>query len=207
MQTEPETRKPEYKRERVAMILRLVGWIAVWLQIALAAASALMLVLAISGRNFNQAITPAPETGVDNLAAGTTPGLGIGVFWAFCGILALLFGAYLAFRQTRFARRLRDPHHILHPKKTEVLRVLRLGIIVGLVGMLLTILGGGATLAVLLSKSISQPQGVAIYNPARLIRSLDIFVAMANMNGIAANFIGTVASLGLYNWLHEQQSS
>ncbi|MFB2981812.1 DUF3611 family protein [Microseira sp. BLCC-F43] len=206
MQTEPETRKAEYKRERVAMILRLVGWIALWLQIALAAASSLMLVLAISGRNFNQAVTPAPETGVVNSGGGTTPGLGIGVFWAFCGILALLFGAYLAFRQTRFARRLRNPNHILHPKKTEVMRVLRLGVIVGLVGMLLTILGGGATLGVLLSKSISQPQGVAIYNPARFIRSLDIFVAMANMNGIAANFVGTVASLGLYNWLDNQQS-
>ncbi len=207
MQTEPETRTAEYKRERVAMILRLVGWIAVWLQIALAAASALMLVLAISGRNFNQAVTPAPETGVVNSTGGTTPGIGIGVFWAFCGILALLFGAYLAFRQTRFARRLRNPNQIIHPKKTEVLRVLRLGIIVGLVGMLLTILGCGATLGVLLSKSISQPQGVAIYNPARIIRSLDIFVAMANMNGIAANFVGTVASLGLYNWLHHQHSS
>lgn len=202
MQTETPT--AEYKRERVATILRLVGWIALWIQIALGAASSLLLVLAISGRNFNQAVTSVPGTGVVNSGGGTTPGIGIGIFWAFCGILALLFGVYLAFRQTRFARRLRNPNHSLHPKKTEVMRVLRLGVIAGLVGMLIAILGGGATLGVLLSKSIAQPQGVAIYDPNRIIRSLDIFVAMANMNGIAANFVGTVASLGLYNWLHHQ---
>jgi hypothetical protein len=79
-----------------------------------------------------------------------------------------------------------------------------LGAIAGLVGMLLTILGGGATLGVLLAKSIAQPQGVAIYDPNRIIRSLDIFVAMANMNGIAAHFIGTATSLGLLNWLYRQ---
>lgn len=37
----------------------------------------------------------------------------------------------------------------------------------------------------LLSKSIAQPQGVAIYDPTRIIRALDIFVAIANMSGIA----------------------
>lgn len=76
--------------------------------------------------------------------------------------------------------------------------------IVGLIGMLLSILGGGATLGVLLSKSVAQPQGVAIYDPTRIIRSLDIFVALANMNAIAAHFVGTVTSLSLLNWLHRQ---
>jgi len=89
-----------------------------------------------------------------------------------------------------------------HPAKSEVMNVLRLGAIVGLVGMLLTILGGGATLGVLLSKAISQPQGVAIYDPTRMIRSIDIMVAMANMSGIAANFVGAVASLSVFEWLH-----
>ncbi|GAB1539440.1 hypothetical protein NUACC21_21060 [Scytonema sp. NUACC21] len=82
------------------------------------------------------------------------------------------------------------------------MQLLRIGVIAHLVGMLLFILGGGAGLGVLLSKSIAQPQGVAIYDPSRIIRSLDIFVAMSNMNGIAAHFIGTVTSLGLFNWLY-----
>lgn len=200
-----ETHTPNPKLDKVARILRLVGWIGVSVQLALAAASSLMILFAVGGRNFNQTVAPVRPgfgVGVNEVAEVTTPGIGIGIFWAVCGILVLLFNVYLAFRQTRFARRLRHPNPAIHPPKTEVLRVLRLGIIVGLAGMLCTILGGGATLGVLLSKSIAQPQGVAIYDPSRIIRSLDIFVAMANMNAIAAHFVGVVASLGLFNWLH-----
>lgn len=207
MQTDAEAASLSSKLDRVATVLRLAGWLGFWIQLGLAAASGLMLVFAIGGRNFSQsapAIAPMPGAGIQPVEAGTTPGLGIGVFWAVCGILALLVSIYLAFRQTRFAKRLRHPNSAIHPKRAEVLRVLRLSVIVGLVGMLLTILGGGATLGVLLSKSIAQPQGVAIYDPNRIIRSLDIFVAMANMNGIAAHFVGTVAALGLFNWLHNE---
>mgnify|MGYP002780796667 CR=1 FL=1 len=80
--------------------------------------------------------------------------------------------------------------------------MLRLGVITGLIGMLLTILGMGATIGVLLAKSIAQPQGVAIYDPNRIIRSLDVFVAAANTTGVAAHFVGVVVSLGMFNWLH-----
>jgi hypothetical protein len=127
--------------------------------------------LAISGRNFNQSTT-SPTTvapGVNNVTQTTTPGIGIGLFWAICGIIVLLFNVYLAFRQSRFAKRLRNPNISLHPKKAEVMQVLRLGIILGFIGMFLNILGGGASIGVLLSKSIAQPQGVAIYDPNRII--------------------------------------
>ncbi len=202
MLAESETRQHDAKR--VATILRLVGWIGLWLQLGLGVAAGLTLVFAISGRSFSQAITPNPTAEAVNFSIGTTPGIGIGIFWAVCGILVLLVSVYLSFRETRFAKRLRNPDRNLHPKKAEVMQILRLGVIVGLVGMLLTILGGGATLGVLLAKSVAQPQGVAIYDPNRIIRALDIFVALANMNGIAAHFVGTVASLGLYDWLHRQ---
>lgn len=207
MQTTPETTKTfSSKLERVANILRLVGWAGVWVQLVFAAASALFLILAISGRNFNQAIAPAtqvvPGVGVSNSLGQAIPG--IGIFWAIAGILVLLFNVTLAFRQTRFAKRLRHPDPRIHPRKEQIMQALRLGIIVGLVGMLLTILGGGASLGMLLAKSIAQPQGVAIYDPNRIIRSLDVFIAMANMNGITAHFIATVASLGLFNWLYRQ---
>ncbi|NMG07599.1 DUF3611 family protein [Brasilonema sp. UFV-L1] len=201
IQSEEGTFNP--KIERIANILRLVGWVSFWLELGLGAAASLMLIFAISGRNFSQALTPpTPGVGVSSYTQGTTPGLSFSIFWAVCGILALLFSLYLAFRLTRFARRLRNPNPDIHPKKAQVIQLLQIGVIAGLVGMLLFILGGGAGLGVLLSKSIAQPQGVAIYDPSRIIRSLDIFVAMANMTGIAAHFITTVSSLGLYNWLH-----
>ena len=195
----------ELKLEKVGNILRLTGWIGFCVQIGFGAISLLMVVFAIAGQNFSQAttltrgITPGVAVPVNQ---GVTPGLGVGIFWSVCGLLALLAGIYLAFRQTRLAVRLRHEDTMKHPNKAQVMTVLRLGAIVGLVGMLLTILGGGASLAVLFSKSIAQPQGVAIYDPTRMIRSIDIMVAMANMSGIAARFVGTVASLSVFEWLH-----
>lgn len=189
------------KQERIANILRLGGWASFWLQLALGAACVLLLIFAVSGRSFNQAVTndvvvPGVRAATQNTDS-TTPGLGISMFWAGCGILALLLGIYVAFRLTRFGRRLRNPNPEIHPKKAEVMKILRIGVIVGLIGILLTILGGGSSLGVLLAKSVAQPQGVAIYDPTRIIRPLDIFVAMANMCGIAAHFIGTITTLGL----------
>lgn len=203
MQTQAEEQILNPKVERIANILRLIGWVSFWLQLGIGAASSLMVIFAISGRNFSQAITPpTPRVGVPTYTQGTTPGIGVSIFWAICGILVLLFSLYLSFRLTRFARRLRNPNPEVHPKKAVVMQLLRIGVISSLVGMLLFIFGGGSGLGVLLSKSIAQPQGVAIYDPTRIIRSLDIFVAMANMNGIAAHFVGTVVFLGLFNWLH-----
>jgi len=189
MQVQPDRNlvKPDF--ERIAKILRYAGWGAFWVQLGLAATATLCVVFAISGRNVSQ--------------EETTPGMGIGIFWAVCSVLALFVAIYFAFRWTRFARRLRNPNPSLHPARADVLRLLRWGIILGFVGMLFAILGEGATLGILLAKSISQPQGVAVYNPERIIRSLDVFVAMANINGIAAHFIGATTSLGLFNWLHQ----
>ena len=196
-----EKQSLEAKLERIGNVLRLTGWVGLSLQIGFGAISVLLLMFAIAGRSFSQNTAVLPSVGV-NVNPGTAPGIGVGSFWAVCGILALLGGIYLAFLQTRFSKRLRHADTMKHPAKSEVMNVLRLGAIVGLVGMLLTILGGGATLGVLLSKAISQPQGVAIYDPTRMIRSIDIMVAMANMSGIAANFVGAVASLRVFEWLH-----
>jgi hypothetical protein len=206
MQTQSEASIIEHKLERVGTVLRWAGWASFGAQLTFAATAGLMLVFAISGRNFNEAAAPTPPvSGARVIDTNTgTPGLGIGVFWAVCGVVALLVGIYFAFRQTRFAKRLRHSNATTHPKKAEILQLLRWGVIVGLIGLLLNILGGGATLGVLLAKSIVQPQGVAIYDPSRIIRSLDIFVAMANMNGIAAHFIGATSSLALLNWTQRQ---
>ncbi|MGG6265548.1 DUF3611 family protein [Leptolyngbya sp. AN03gr2] len=196
-----------HKLEQIGKILRLIGWLGIVTQLGLAVVAGVMLVFAIAGRNFTQAaVTPAvPGAPIyGGVSDGTTPGLGIGIFWAVTGILALLFTAYLAFRQLRFARRLRHPETLLHPKKSEVLQVLRIGIIAGLIGMGLTILGGGAALGVLLAKSIAVPQGVALYAPTRVIRPVDVLVAMANMVGITAHFLGTIASVATVNWLQRQ---
>lgn len=206
METRSNTQVIERKLEQIGNILRLAGWIGFWVELGFAVAGGLTLLFAITGRSFNQTITtPTSVPGAAvNYTQSTTPGLGIGIFWAGCGILLLLFNVCLAFRQTRLARRLRNGDISTHPKKSEVMQIVRWGIIASLVGMLATIIGGGITLAVLLAKSIAVPQGVAIVDPNRIIRALDIFVALANMNGITGNFVGLVAGLGILNWLHRE---
>ncbi|NJO73010.1 MAG: DUF3611 family protein [Leptolyngbyaceae cyanobacterium RM1_406_9] len=184
MQTQPKQRSLNSKLHDIGVNFRLVGWATFWLQIGLAIVSALILAFAITGQNFSDE---------------NTPGIGIGIFWAVCGVLVLFATIFLSFRYTRTAKLLlsTDQHN---PHKENVIKVLRLALGVSLVGMLLTILGGGATLGVLLGKVLAQPQGIAVYDPQKIVRALDILVAMANMTGIAAHFVGAIASL----WLLER---
>jgi Protein of unknown function (DUF3611) len=202
MQTDREP-SPHLHFEQVVTILRIAGWVSFAMQIGLAAVASVLLILAIAGRSLNQAIALPAGVPVTGVATQTTsPGLGVGIFWAVCGVLVLLFGSYLAFRMVRFAKRLGNPDRAIRPRRTKVMQVLKLSVVTGLIGILLMILGTGATIGVLLAKSISLPQGVALYDPSRSIRSLDVFVAAANTTGITAHFVGVVAALSVFNWLH-----
>lgn len=168
--------------KKIANTLYLTGWITLWVQLALALVSGLVLMVARTGREF---------------AEQSHPALGVGVFWAGLGILVLLFSVYWDFRYTRFGKRLLNPKVEIHPSKADTVGMIRLGIVASLIGILLTILGAGATASVLVAKAVSQPPGVAITDPNRIIRALDVFVMVANINGIGAHFVGTVASLWL----------
>ncbi len=195
MHTESEVRSHDQhqtslapKLQDIAKTIHLTGWLSFWVQLGLAVVSGLVLLFAITGRDFAQQ---------------QNAGLGIGIFWGICGILLLLFSVFWNFRYTRFGKRLANPNSTLHPSKAETVTAIRLGIIISLVGMLLSIFGAGATVAVLVGKSVSQPPGVAFTDPYRIIRAMDVFVEVANINGIAAHFVGTVASLWLLEQVHQ----
>lgn len=181
METRSETRLAS-KLQGIAATLRTVGWLSCWLQLLLGISAVFALGFALTGRNFSE---------------GGSAGTGIGIFFAAGGILTLLFNTFLAFRCTRLARRLRQPDANLHPKKIEVSQVLRLGVIMGIVGMILTLMGGGASVGVLLAKSFARPQGLTVYDPQMMIRTVDVLVNAANLNGITGNLVGTIASLWL----------
>lgn len=203
MQTEP-TSHTAPNLSRIALILRVAGILSFWLQVIFGAGVVVTLVFAITGRAFNQQVVQAIPGVPADANLGATPGLGVGVFWAIAGLVVTLFNVYIAYRLSRFGRRLRNRNPEVHPKKAVVKQILQLGAIAGAIGLLVTILGTGATLGVLLAKSITLPQVAAIYNPARAIRSIDIFVALANMNGIAANFIALISTCGLFYWLEHR---
>ncbi|MDH6103045.1 DUF3611 family protein [Chrysosporum ovalisporum ANA283AFssAo] len=175
-------------KHKIANQIRLTGWMMLWVQLALALVSGLLLLFASTGRDF---------------VGQSNPGLGIGVFWAVTGILLLLFSVFWDFRYTRIGRRLDNPNPTLHPSKADTTRAIRMGILVSLVGMLLTILGAGTSVSLLVAKVVSQPPGVAIISPNKIIRALDVFIVVANINGIAAHYIGAVASMWLLEKVHQ----
>lgn len=170
---------------QIANHIRLTGWITLWVQLALALVSGLLLIFASTGRNF---------------ADQSHTGLGIGVFWAITAILLLLLSVLWDFRYTRLGKRLDNRNPILHPSKAETTRAIRMGVLVGLVGILISILGATTSVGVLVAKAVSQPPGMAITDPNKIIRALDVFIVVSNINGIIAHFIGLVASL----WLLEK---
>lgn len=183
---EPEIQSEPHIKD-IAKILRLIGSISFWIELGLAAVCVLTLLFAITGRNFSEESSHT---------------LGIAIFWAIGSILALSFNIYLAFRFTRLGKGLLTLTPELAPKKADITRLLRLGVIVSLVGIFLSLVGSGVSISVLVAKILSQPTGVALAVPNQIIQGLDVFTAMANVNGIAAHFVGVIASIWLLDQVH-----
>jgi hypothetical protein len=181
MREKPDTSSLPPTAQRVVATLRTFGWISFWLQVVLGVISSIILLLSVAfSRN------PASQAG--------TQGTGFGIFFAICGLVALGVGAFFAFRYTRISQQLLETGR---PSKAETLQIIRLGLIVNLVGMLLTIFGAQAVVGSVLAKSLSQ-QG-AVLDPSRYVQPLDLFVVQGNINTITAHFAGIAASLWLFN--------
>lgn len=176
---------------RVAGALRRVGWVSFWVQIVLAVVSAIVLFFAGS---FLRAPTAA------------NPGTGSGLFFAFLGLVALFVATFWAFRYTRLSRRLTSASSQSRPRRGDAVQILQIGLVINLVGMLLTILGAQAIIGTLVGKSFEQ--GIAFWGvPGRtlnFITPVDLLVVQANANTIMAHFIGLVATLWLIRCVNRQ---
>ncbi len=178
---------------KVAHAFRLYGWVGFWVQLVMAFLAAIALLLAISGRAFS---------------SDTSSGMNFAVFWAVCGIVLLVIGILFNVRYIRIARGLmHDPGASLHPRKANAIRLLRLGVLVGFTGILLALLGSGMSVGVLVAKTVSQPPGVAILDPNKIVRAMDVLVVLANITLIAAHLAGTVIAFWLLDRVHHYHYS
>ncbi|WP_413166460.1 DUF3611 family protein [Capilliphycus salinus ALCB114379] len=168
--------------KKKAFNLRLTGWSCFWLQIVGVLASGISLLFVVTGRQ---------------LSAQTNPAMGWGIFFAVSGILAAAVSIILAFMYARVGQRLRKSDVVQPPPKSNLIRLVNFGLMVGLGGMLLTLIGSGLTTAVLVAKTISQPPGTTLTDASEAVRALDVFIMVANLNGVAAHFVGTVTSIWL----------
>lgn len=181
---------PAPTKQRFAATFHVVRPISFWVQLALGFVSTLALSLAIFSRG-------------STVQTVTNPVMGFGVFLGIIGILVLCFRLYWVNRYRRLGKILRSPNRELHPSKEDVIQVLRIGLIVSAIGLLLAFLASEVVVIAVLSKSLALPQAVAVYRTENVIRSLDLFVVLANVNLIGAHFIGSATSLGLLNWLDQ----
>jgi protein-S-isoprenylcysteine O-methyltransferase Ste14 len=173
--------------QRVSSDLKWAGNIGFWVQLVLGVVS--LVTVLFSAPSLSQ--------------AKTSQGTGFGIFSAVCGLIVLAVSIYFSFRYTLIARMLQNPNTAERPRKADTLQVIRMGLIVNLVGMLLTIIGAEAIVGIVLLKALTLPtaggSGVIINDPSKFVNPLDLLIVQANTNTIAAHFAGIVTSLSLLN--------
>jgi hypothetical protein len=186
---QPESLSPPLTQSAFVATFRLFSRFSFWIQLFFGAVSGIVLLFAMLGRNMSEQTNNA--------------GIGFGVVLAIVGLLLLCFRIFWDFRYRLLGRLLHAENSQIYPSKEHITHTLRVGLISSLVGVLITFVASEETVAVVLAKTLSQPQVIAAYTPENVIRSLDIFVTMANVNLIGAHFFGGVTSLGLLNWVEE----
>ena len=180
---------------RIANAFRLVGWISFWVQAVLAVISSLVLLFA------------SAVLGVQAANAGSgNPGTGAGLGLAVLGLLTVYVAAYWAWSYTRLGRKLRTSNPDLRPKPKDAIQIIRIGTLINLVGMLLTLLGVQAIVGTLVGKSMSA-QSAGWLDPrliTQFVQPVDIFVVQATTNILLAHFAGICASLWLSRSVNRQ---
>ncbi|KAL3693837.1 hypothetical protein R1sor_007488 [Riccia sorocarpa] len=166
--------------ERTAGYFRRLGSLGFWGQLVCTVVSAIILAFSIvvSG-------------------AATAP---VTLYLTTAGIVAAFLSVFWSFGYMRLSQRLRatidDPTKA--PPRAQVVKNLKNGIVINLLGMGATLLGMQATVGVLVAKALTssaQPflQGQG-YSP---VLALDVFVVQASTNAICSHFLGLVFSLEL----------
>jgi preprotein translocase subunit SecY len=156
-----------------------------WLQLALALICGVLLEFATSGRAFSPS---------------STRGYGDAIYWGIYGFALLWLAIALAFYYTRAARKLvARPASYLSLGKAGFLSFwfVFAGMLAGLLGVLISFTGLALSISLLIVKTVSQPPGIAITDPSKIVRALNVFVLIVNFDLLMAHVIG----IGIALWL------
>ncbi|KAJ7569914.1 hypothetical protein O6H91_01G100100 [Diphasiastrum complanatum] len=117
------------------------------------------------------------------------------------GIVAAFISVFWSFGYIRLANRLRGSveNPIKAPPRVQVVKNLKNGVVINLLGMAATILGMQATVGALVARALTSSatpflQGSSSYNP---VLALDVFLVQASANTLLSHFLGIVVSLEL----------
>lgn len=162
---------------------RFFGGAAFWLQLFLGVVSGLLLVFGFVGH------TVSPNVS----------GFGDAIYWASTAIGLLAFTTIFAFFYSKAAPRIRShPERYLSYRHRLAFWYVGLGGFLNIVGVLISFGGVGLSVALLIGKTVSQPPGIAITDPVKIIRALDVFILLVNFSLLFAHFIG----FGVAAWLN-----
>ncbi|HTV31870.1 MAG TPA: DUF3611 family protein [Methylocella sp.] len=166
----------------LAYKISIFGQVSFWSQFLLAFITAPLLAIGASGHTISPGSVGFGETD-----------------WGIIGLGLLLIGATLAFYFKRAAKKIvaNEAHYIGVESSGAALWFLGAGTFTGILGVLSSFMGVGSSILLLIAKTVSQPPGIAITNPARIVRALDVMLLMVNSNLLVAHFIG----VGIAVWL------
>ena len=166
---------------RISTNFRLTGWVSLWTQVVIGVISSLLFIV--------NALEP--DTSLSTAGAGIFNALGI----------ALVFvSAFWGFRYVRLGRKLKTSNPDLRPKPRDAAQAVRLGMMISLVGMLLTIIAAESVVALLWLRTLRQigpAAGNVLQNADAYINAADIAVVFSIVNTMFAHFVGLCASLWL----------
>ncbi|MGA7978766.1 MAG: DUF3611 family protein [Chromatiaceae bacterium] len=181
---------------RLARHLRVFGWIAFWGQLCLGLIAVLLLIVTASSKYYSSGLLKIPY-GLSWLE---------GVSWANLAIALLSLTVIGFYYCTRIARTLKsgaDPHRYQR-RVTRLISGINFG---SSLGVSIAILGTAFSIALLIAKTVSQPPGIAITDPQKIVRAVDVFVLLANFNIVVAHFIGILTCLWMLNRVHRFYSA
>ncbi|GLJ30096.1 hypothetical protein SUGI_0595190 [Cryptomeria japonica] len=168
--------------ERTGIYFKRLGGLGFWSQLVCTVVSAVILA-------FSAVITGSPTSPPTfYLTAGGIAAAFMSVFWSF-GYIRL---------SERLRKNANDPAKA--PLRADVVRNLKNGIIINILGMGATVLGIQATVGVLVAKALTTSanpyyQGISPgYSP---VLALDVFLVQACGNTILSHFLGLLFSLEL----------
>jgi hypothetical protein len=171
---------------RASSNLTAVGNIGFWIQIVVGAFAVVTFLFASMGLTFGQ---------------DRTGGIEAGIFSAFVSLIFLGIAIYFSIRYRRLGRQLQNVEAPTHPRRADILKIIRWGLMVNLIGMGLAIIGAASISGIVLVKSLSIPQGTLAANPKQFVQSIDLLAIQANTNTIIAHFTGLLSSLWLLDRL------
>lgn len=165
----------------LARRIRLMGWIGFWLDFILAFLTAPLLAFGVVGQSISSTVWISDP-----------------IHWGFFGLGLLFASLFLTFFSTIASGKLMaDPGGFLADERPAKLWFLGVSSFVSVLGSVVSFIGVGLSIALLVAKTVSQPPGIAITDPDKIVRALDVFILMANFNLLLAHFIGAGATVWL----------